>query len=276
IRKLALSSGTGRVAAGLTGRTVCLWDSGKGELLASLDGFVGRGDLRFSHSGSRLAYETVCGCIDLRDGITGAFVARLQYQQELHGGFVFSRDGFHITSLTTEKTLTLWNTDDGKLIGAARDAGYGLAVSANGCLLATMISENVKLWDGNSGNPLPLVENLRIVPGIRTLAFSPDCTRLAAGDHNGVVHVWHGQMVEAPIPPLKEGFGHFTVLTFTQDCSRLACGVSDGTVELWEPSHTKGPIAAHRAHIDSVTTLKFSPSGRYLASGSSHSRIKLW
>lgn len=315
IRKLALSSGTGRVAAGLTGRTVCLWDSGKGELLASLDGFVGRGDLRFSYSGSRLAYETVCGCIELRDGITGAFVARLQYQQELHDGFVFSRDGFHITSLTTEKTLTLWNTDDGKLIGAARDAGYGLVVSTNGCLLATMIRENVKLWDGNSGNPLPLVENLvlgsrvislafskddilaietsgalmlygvrshsfiltRPVPGVQTLAFSPDCTRLAAGDRDGVVHVWHGQIVEAPIPPLKEErSGHFTVLTFAQDCSRLACGVSDGTVELWEPSHTKGPIAAHRAHIDSVTTLEFSPSGRYLASGSSHSRIKLW
>ncbi|KIL56359.1 hypothetical protein M378DRAFT_17150 [Amanita muscaria Koide BX008] len=280
IERLALSSESGRVAAGLSDGTLWLWDSGNAELIDRLDGFKVKdwGRLKISHTGTRLAYSSPIG-IKLRDGINGRFIADLQCG--LHPKFEFSGDGSRIASLSFFGNLTLWNSESGGLIAAVStgvDCRF-MAISANGSLLATVDHNQVMLWSENrdhlakikvleldmprsmvfsldnilaittnygielyNANTHTFIHTLPLGGGLIPPAFSPDCTRLASGDYGCNVTLWDIRGIDASSPPSKGNATAVTALTLSQDCSRLACGFWDGTVELWGTSPTNRRI----------------------------------
>ncbi|KIL63369.1 hypothetical protein M378DRAFT_677182 [Amanita muscaria Koide BX008] len=313
IEELALSESS-RVAAALSDGTVWLWDSGNAELICKFDGFGGYWSrLKFSTTGTRLAYSSAIGFIKLWDGISGRFIADLQCGSP--HGFAFSHDGSRIVSLSRDCGLTLWNTESGGLVGAVRDVGHGLnalAISANGSLLATAdYWGRVTLWSDNgdlakikvleSTDPKPtLTFSLNNILAIGTrdgiqlyninthsfmstlsysgsrstaLAFSPDCTHLAGGFDSGNMYLWDIRGIDASSPSSQETT-FVTATALSRDCSRLACGFVDGTIELRETSPTKRRIASHQGHWASL--MEFGPDGRLFASGSYDGTIKLW
>ncbi|KIL62676.1 hypothetical protein M378DRAFT_25501 [Amanita muscaria Koide BX008] len=312
IQKLALSFESSRVAAALSDGTVWLWDSRNTELIDRFDGFGGYWPrLQFCPTGTRLSYSSVNGVIKLRDGISGRSLADLRCGSDPK--YEFSGDGSRIASVSPDERLTLWNSESGALIGAVRNVGqHGLAISANGSLLATADLFKVKLWSENRDSlaqievleldmPHDMVFSLDNILAIateygiklynvnthsfiRTLpldgkhrapAFSPDCTRLAVGDYGGNGTLCDIRGIDASSPPSK-GATPVTALALSRGCSRLACGFEDGTVELWGTSPTKRRIASHQAHERSVRTLGFGPDGGLFASGSDDGSIKLW
>ncbi|KIL59001.1 hypothetical protein M378DRAFT_169886 [Amanita muscaria Koide BX008] len=332
IDKLALSSESSRVAAALAnGTAIWLWDSGSAELIDSFDGFQSskgchKPQLQFSPTGTRLAYSSADG-IKLRDGISGKFIADLPCGSSHI--FEFSGDGSRIASLSDDDglQLTLWNSESGGLIGAIRqvEVGHSLAISANGSLLAIADHDRnqVTLWSENltqikvlevdylsmalsSDNILAIAAytviklyNVKTHTFISTLpfrgdsiAFSPDCTRLAVGAFDGSLRLLDIRGINASGPPSKGNPTAVTALALSRDCSRLACGFEDGTVELWGTSPTRrriGPlylrskmeailfrIFRQSRHTESVWALGFDPDGEVFASGSYDGTIKLW
>ncbi|KIL62309.1 hypothetical protein M378DRAFT_795001 [Amanita muscaria Koide BX008] len=334
IHKLALSSESSRVAAALDDGTVWLWDSGNARLIDRFDGFGGYWPrLQFSPTGTRLAFTAHTSSaigIELRDGISGEFVADLQRGSNGHRYFEFSGDGSRIASVSDDDSLTMWNSESGALIGTLTDVGrYGLTISANGSLLATADYVQVKLWTEKRDHlaQIKVLElrdacsmafsldnilaiatrygiklyNVKTRSFIHTLpfggmsnamAFSPDCTRLAAGYDDGNVNLWDIRGINTSRPPSKGNATAVTGLTLSRDCSRLVCGFEDGRVELWETSPTKrriDPLALrskmeaiffrifHQSrHTEPVRALGFDPDGRLFVSGSEDGTIKLW
>ncbi|KIL57843.1 hypothetical protein M378DRAFT_15986 [Amanita muscaria Koide BX008] len=322
---VAISSESGRIAAGLSDGTFCLWNSGNGGLIGSFREFAGnyryRGCLQFSATGARLAYSSTNGVVKLRDGIEGRLIANLDCGSKDFSFWrvAFSGDGTRIATLSFSN-LKLWSSEDGELVGVTEDAGTELAISANGSLLATLIVGGVQLWSGNSGNPLRLVQGLDIdldfgqyslafspddILAIATLsnlklynvksrsfistlsftgtfrapvAFSPDCTRLAAGNSDGTVYLWDIRGIEASSSSTKvQASNRITALALSRDCSQVACGFWNGAIELWKTGGlAKQRIATRKNHPLKVTTLGFSPNGRQYASGSGDGTINLW
>ncbi|KIL56963.1 hypothetical protein M378DRAFT_423551 [Amanita muscaria Koide BX008] len=125
-----------------------------------------------------------------------------------------------------------------------------------------------------------------------SIAFSPDCTRLAVGAIDGNMRLFDVRDINASGPPSKRDPTAVTALALSRDCSRLACGFEDGTVELWGTSPTMRRIEplAFRSkmeasffrifrqsrHAKSVEALGFDPNGGLFASGSDNGTIKLW
>ncbi|KIL64968.1 hypothetical protein M378DRAFT_11089, partial [Amanita muscaria Koide BX008] len=251
IEKLALSFEGSRVAAALSDGTIWLLESRDAELIDSFDGFevpkpdsgelLYRSWLKFSPTGTRLAYSSVNGIVKLRDGISGRSIADLQCGSS--DEFEFSGDGSRIASLSKDR-LSLWNSESGALIGAVKPAAVNglLAISANGSLLATgKRGSKVMLWSENNDS-LSLIEELRIdrlasiafslddtlvvatAFGIKfydvknhafistlplrgvplSLAFSPDCTHFAVWVFNGSVYLWDIRGIAASSPPSEE------------------------------------------------------------------------
>ncbi|KIL63706.1 hypothetical protein M378DRAFT_164132 [Amanita muscaria Koide BX008] len=315
IEKLALSSESSRIAAALSDGTVWLWDSINAEFIDSFDGFDSgrfRSRLQFSPTGTRLAYSSVNGIFKLQDGTSGRFIADLRCES-CHS-FNFSGDGSRIASLSSDDRLTLWNSENGVLVGTIGVSNDGdwrcLAISANGSLLATADYNRVTLWSDsltqieilNHGLTQSMAFSLDNIFAIASfdgiklyntknhsfistllfrgtpvaLAFSPDGTRLAVGGSGGSVYIWDIRGIDDCSHSSEEATA-VTALALSRDCSQLACGFQNGTVELWETGPTKRRIASHQAHTDRVLALGFGPGGGLFASGQwRDGTIKLW
>ncbi|KIL55954.1 hypothetical protein M378DRAFT_550512 [Amanita muscaria Koide BX008] len=228
IQKLALSESS-RVAAALYDGTVWLWDSRNAELICSLDGFESskfKGPwLEFSRTGTRLAYSSAIG-FKLRDGISGRFIADLRCGTRHK--FVFSDDGSRFASLSRDRALALWNTENGGLVGAVRDVvgdhqKIALAISANGSLLAT--ANNEKNSEAQSRWPSQWTTHLQ---SELTMAELSSTTRIPAPSF------LHFRLIDRP----KHWPSHPTALILPV---RTTATFSFGIYEVSTLPHTKQP-----------------------------------
>ncbi|KIL64972.1 hypothetical protein M378DRAFT_11092, partial [Amanita muscaria Koide BX008] len=241
IEKLALSSESSRVAAGLSDGTVWLLEIRDAEIIDSFDGFkilkpplgqlVFRSWLEFSPTGTRLAYLSVNSIVKLRDGISGRSIADLQCGS---GNFKFSGDGSRIASLSEDRGLALWNSESGALIGAVKPAHahwLPLAISANGSLLAIATNykwATVTLWS-ESNDSLSLIEELRI-DRLVSMAFSLDDTLVVATAFGIKFYDVKNHAFISTLPFR----GISMALAFSPDCTHFTVGVFNGGVYLWD------------------------------------------
>ncbi|KIL57197.1 hypothetical protein M378DRAFT_171995 [Amanita muscaria Koide BX008] len=277
IQELALSSESSRVAAALSDGTVWLWDN-RNELIDSFDGFKGSGkwyQLQFSPTGTRLAYSSANGIIQLRDGINGRFIADMQCgsRQDLE----FSGDGSRIASLSRACGLTLWNSESGALIGAVTDIGDirldlgALAISANGSLLATANRDKVTLWSGNDDSlaQIKVLNNLDL-PG--SMTFSLDNILAIATEFDIKLY---NVKTHSFISTLPFG-GDPAALAFSPDYTHVAVGTYDGGVYLWDirAIDASGPPA--NEEVTAVCALALSRDCSRLACGFENGTVELW
>jgi dipeptidyl aminopeptidase/acylaminoacyl peptidase len=151
-----------------------------------------------------------------------------------------------------------------------------VAYSPNGRTLATgsgSASERgtLVLWDLLTGRArVWLPQSL----GVRSVAFSPDGEKIAAGGWDNLIRIYETRTAKL-LTTLK---GHEAVvnsLAFSPDGKILAsCGL-DKTVILWDP--VKG-AERHRltGHTDWVLSLAFFPDGKSLASAGKDGTVRIW
>jgi len=97
-----------------------------------------------------------------------------------------------VATCVTDATVRLWQTDTARslaVLAAHRDAVLGVALSANGHLVASGGSDGiVKVWDARSGACLLTLDaHATTIWGV---SLSRDGQLLAAGAADGVVRLW--------------------------------------------------------------------------------------
>ncbi|KIL56063.1 hypothetical protein M378DRAFT_17418 [Amanita muscaria Koide BX008] len=276
IQKLALSESS-RIAAASSDGTVWLWESRNAKLIDSFDGFEDKGQLKFSPTGTRLAYSSANGIVKLRDGISGRSLADLQCgPTNLY--IEFSGDGTRIASRSQDCGLTLWNSESGELIGPAGDIiddkhlldADLLAISANGSLVATGDSSKVTLWSGKNDS-LAQIEVLELDTPV-SMTFSPD-NKLAIATHSSIklynikTHsfIFTRLLYQLPL-----------AVAFSPDCSRLAVGSFEGTVCLCDIQAIDASSPPSKEEASEVTALALARDCSQLACGFSDGTVELW
>ena len=71
------------------------------------------------------------------------------------------------------------------------------------------------------------------MPGIQSVAFSPDGSRLASGGDGGTLRLWDAKSGQAIGAPFEGHKGDVLSAAFSPDGSRLASGGGDGTLRFW-------------------------------------------
>jgi WD40 repeat protein len=171
----------------------------------------------------------------------------------------FSPDGERLAAVTPGGNLWVWSTNgagpfDRYPAGSASDTLPYVAWSPDGQHIAASVDDHVLLWDFRvSIEPIML-------PGdpsrIRTLAFSPDGTRLAGGDDDGTVHLWTVGGTAAPVA-LRGHEGVVWSAAFSTDGRFLATTGIDTTIRLWKTGDTSDPLTLNgfRAPVHTVAPL---------------------
>lgn len=294
IKSVAFTADNKMLATAADNGTVEIWDLKTRKLLPkpsvayhdrteaaafSLDAtmFVSHGADTIVHSdegGARASYsphsETQLWTLPTGDEL-------LTFQQDADS-LAFSPDN-KILAAGTRKGIRILDTNTGDelfLINMRQSHGVKLLFSPNGKLLASYDTyDETRVWDVTTQNEIT-PPNIKKASG---LAFSPDSTILANGNHQGIV-LWKitstGMQEIGPIPNSQRTFSEG--LVFSPDGKTLIDSKPKGrndVIQLWDVE-TGRDLGALPGHAWAIPSLVFSHDGKILASGSGDGTVLLW
>jgi WD40 repeat protein len=186
----------------------------------------------------------------------------------------------HLIDVKSGETVMVFDHQEEEIVDA-------LAFSPDGRLLATALSNTIKIWDVAHG--IELMTLPKAGGGIRRLRFSPDGRVLVSFAGGNLVDFWvvpGDEISGAPSISVRtagsveqinkiSGVGSPTDAVFSPDGRWIAIATQDGRIYLWD-SHVEQLFPFPDFHNGWVYQVAFSRDGRWLASASQDGKVGLW
>ena len=207
---------------------------------------------------------------------TAQLKATLEGHTDLVWSVAFSPNGQTLASGSQDRTIRLWNPNNGNLkrtLRGHRDAVNSIAFSPDGRTLASGSWDGtIRLWNPNNGNLKRTLTGH--TDGISFIAFSPDGQALASASGDQTIRLWNpnnGKLKRTLIGHT----GRVASIAFSPDGQTLASASGDQTIRLWNPNNGKLKRML-TGHTGDFSRIMFSPDGLALASGNQDGTIHLW
>ena len=241
-------------------------EQGKPELVAQIGHSGPVMTLAYSPDGSLLATGSWDTKVKIWDTRSGFLIRTLSGHTGLVQSLAFLPDGQSLVTGSYDDTVKMWNVVTGQEIWSVETTEDAVALSTDGCLLATGGGTKMSLRDPRTGQVRLTLSGLH--HDVHSLAFSPDGTRLASGGETGdgkagELMLWDpqsGQVVQT-----LANLGSVTSVAFSPDGRTLASGGRDKAVHFWNAQTGALGQTLQGDKIDEVNSLAFSPDGRLLA-----------
>jgi eukaryotic-like serine/threonine-protein kinase len=184
----------------------------------------------------------------------------------------FSRDGRFVATASRDRTVGIAEPATGRrwLLPGHKDLIFGVDFFPDSRRCASAAWDGtVRIWDVLARRQLRELAAGQV--RIWSVRVSPNGDLVAAGDADGVVHVW--DTVSWSHRTLRTAAGDIWELAFSPDSRRLAAGTNEGRIHVW--STIDWQERQLRGHTEMVSTLRFLDGDRLL-SGSGDGTVRLW
>ncbi|EMD36351.1 hypothetical protein CERSUDRAFT_124240 [Gelatoporia subvermispora B] len=111
---------------------------------------------------------------------------------------------------------------------------------------------------------------------VRSVAFSPDGTRVVSGSWDGAVRIWDARTGDLLMDPLEGHRDKVFSVAFSPDGAVVASGCVDGTIRIWNAKIGELMMHSLEGHSNGVRCVAFSPDGAKIISGSMDHTLRLW
>jgi WD40 repeat protein len=241
VQSLAFSPDSKTIASGSADRTLRLWNPATGEAVRTIPAGIGVDALAYSPDGKLIA-GAISDTVGLWDAGSGALLQSLTGHTGRVYSVAFAPNGRYLATAAWDHTVRLWNPRSGgelrTLTVPAADKISAVAFSPDSATIAAgsggedaKNTANFRLWDVESGDLLHTVTGHKLM--VRTLAWSPDGTRLATGAWDNLVTVWD-TATWTPRQTFNDHTGYVQSVAWAPDGRTLASGSVDQTVKLWD------------------------------------------
>ncbi len=256
IHELVFSPDGNILASTGNDRTLRLWDTDTGQQLMVLsDGRNLSEPLAFSPDGTTIAGGQT-DTIQIWNVATGDPLATLTGHTDTVEALAFAPDGNTLASASEDLSIRLWDIDSeahlSTLTGHKKPVKV-LAFSPDGNTLASAgMGGTVRLWNPSTGKQaralvqFGLTDTNQELPAptrqaawIDTLAFSPDGSTLASGDHHGIARLWRmsdGSLLSTAKPDTRPMRSAIRALAFSMDKPIFMTADWNGTIYAWNAS----------------------------------------
>ncbi|MBD2543659.1 WD40 repeat domain-containing protein [Planktothricoides raciborskii] len=164
-----------------------------------------------------------------------------------------SPDGNRLVSGSADKTIKVWDLNQGNLIHTLKGHDSwvtAVAITADGKnIISGSTDKSIRVWDLNTGKLINTLKNDKELSSVLTLCLTHDQTMIVIGDTNNNITLWDlktGQWLRS----LEGHSDWIKALTVTSDNTTLISGSRDGMQKFWQsnpdnknPSKLKARLA---------------------------------
>jgi WD40 repeat protein len=267
--------------------TVRLWNVAKGTCLAEWEAHEGWVRfVAFSPDGRSIAscsYDRSIKIWDVtkipdfskKSGICLCLYTLTGHQQPV-SAIAFSPDGQQLVSSSFDKTIKLWDLNNGKCLKTLlghHSRIWTVAFHPHGQQIASGSDDNnTKIWDLKQGRCIKTI--VGHTNAIISVKLSPNAGYLASGSEDNTIRVWDinkGSICQT----LRDHTNRVWSVDFSPNSRLLASGSADYTIKLWD-WQLGNCLQTLRGHQSWVWQVAFSPDGQTLASSSYDHTVKIW
>ncbi|TWU39013.1 Serine/threonine-protein kinase PknB [Novipirellula aureliae] len=186
----------------------------------------------------------------------------------------FAPDGKQLAAAIEDGSVRIWDIDNQKLLksfNAHRGIVWMVAYHPTRPLLMTSgDDETVRIWDSKN---FELVKEWKAMNSVRTAVFSPNGSRIVAGDREGTIHVYDidsGEEVASKNHP-----GSILGVDYSSDGKLIASVGSDKVVRIFD-AETLVERNAMSGHDGPIYGVRFAPKGSLIASVGWNANVRVW